>query len=192
MGSFDTMTGQYMLAQYVEDLRRISAEAENEGEIFEHLGPLARRLAAERNWVEDRFLRPDETSGFSAFLLHEEDDHSLAVFAVSWVPGLGVDPHDHGTWAVVAGVDGVERNIRYKRLDDRGIPEHAELAIKDELKAGPGDVLCIKTGGIHAVRNDSAEVTLSLHTYGRHINHTKRSQFDLASQTAKEFKVDIN
>ena len=186
------MPERYSITQYVQDLRRITAETTDENEIFEQLGPLAKRLAADRSWLEDRFFKPDEETGFSAFLLHEEDDRSLAVFAASWVPGMGVGPHDHGTWAVVAGVEGVERNILYKRLDDRSNPTYAELEIKEESNAGPMDLVCIRTGGIHAVSNDSDKVTLSLHTYGMHINHTKRSQFDLEARTAKEFKVDIN
>lgn len=104
---------------------------------------------------------------------------------------MGVGPHDHGTWAVVVGVDGIERNIRYQRLDDRSNPDYAELEIKGESRAGPGDLVCIKKGGIHSVRNDSDKVTLSLHTYGTHINYTIRSQFDVDARTAKEFKVNL-
>ena len=47
----------------------------------------------------------------SVHVLHEESDHRLAVFAVSWLPGRGVPPHDHGTWAIVVGVDGPEKNL---------------------------------------------------------------------------------
>jgi len=186
------MTEQYSIEEYVEDLRGISAATRDENVLFERLSPLAKKLSAENGWIEDRFYEPDEQTGFSAFLLHEEDDHSLAVFAVSWVPGMGVGPHDHGTWAVVAGVDGAERNIRYKRLDDRKNSGYAELEIKNELIAGPGDLVCIKAGGIHSVHNDSDRVTLSLHTYGRHINNTNRSQFDIEARTAKQFLVDMN
>jgi len=185
------MSGQYSIAQYVDDLRRITAETASENDIFEQVGPLARRLANEDSWIEDRFYEPDEETGFSAFLLHEEEDHSLAILAVSWTPGMGVGPHDHGTWAVVVGVDGIERNIRYQRLDDRNNPDYAELEIKDESMAGPGDLVCIRKGGIHSVHNDSDKVTLSLHTYGTHINYTIRSQFDVDARTAKEFKVDL-
>ena len=110
---------------------------------------------------------------------------------MSWIPGLGVGPHDHGTWAVVAGVDGVERNIRYKRLDDRSKADYAELEIKEESTAGPGDLVCIRNGGIHAVRNESDKVALSLHTYGMHINHTARSQYDVEARRVAEFKVDV-
>ena len=186
------MQGSYSIAQYVDDLRRISAESTDENEIFDQVGPLAKRLAGEKEWIEDRFYEPDPETGFSAFLLHEEDDHSLTVLAASWVPGMGVGPHDHGTWAVVVGVQGAERNIRYKRLDDRSNPEYAELEIKEESVAGPGDLVCIRNGGIHSVRNDSDDVTLSLHTYGYHVNYTKRYQYDLEARTASEFKVDMN
>ena len=180
-----------LVSEYVDNLRRIAAETSDEGEIFSRLGPLARQLALDPSWVEERFYHPDEETGFSAYLLHEEDDHSLTVLAASWVPGMGVGPHDHGTWAVVAGVKGIERNTRYKRLDDRSDPGHAELAVKEESDAGPGDLVCVRTGGIHAVHNDSDEVTVSLHTYGHHVNHTQRYQFDLETNTASEFKVVV-
>lgn len=185
------MQEQYSIAQYVNDLRRITAETEDEGEIFDRVGPLAQRLAGEDSWIEERFFAPDEETGFSAFLLHEEEDHSLAVLAASWTPGMGVGPHDHGTWAIVAGVRGFERNIRYKRLDDKSKPDYAELEIKEESVAGPGDLVCIRNGGIHSVRNDSDDVTLSLHTYGHHVNYTIRYQYDLEARRASEFKVDV-
>ena len=186
------MPEQYSITQYIEDLRSITENTIDENEILEKVGLNAKRLSAESDWIEDRFYSPDEETGFSAFLLHEEEDHSLAVLAVSWAPGMGVGPHDHGTWAVVAGVDGVERNTRYKRLDDRRNPEYAELEVKGESNAGPGELVCIRNGGIHAVHNDSDKVTLSLHTYGTHVNHTVRFQYDLEARTAKEFKVEMN
>jgi predicted metal-dependent enzyme (double-stranded beta helix superfamily) len=105
---------------------------------------------------------------------------------------MGVGPHDHDTWAIVAGVVGNERNVRYQRLYDRKDDGHAELEIKDEMIAGPGDLVCMKAGGIHSVHNDNDEATLSLHTYGRHINHTIRSQFDMETRVAKRFQVDMN
>ena len=185
------MQEQYSVAEYVNDLHRITGKTEDEAEIFRQVGPLAQRLAGEQSWIEERFFTPDQETGFSAFLLHEEVDHSLAVIAASWVPGMGVGPHDHGTWAVVVGVQGDERNIRYKRLDDRSNPEYAELDIKEESVAGPGDVVCIRNGGIHSVRNDSDNVTLSLHTYGYHVNYTTRYQYDLESNSVAEFKVDV-
>jgi 4-amino-4-deoxychorismate lyase len=43
---------------------------------------------------------------------------------------------------------------------------------------GPGDVLALQPDSIHSVINETGSVTVSLHVYGKHVNHTERSQFD--------------
>lgn len=186
-----TATAPYTVDRYVEDLRRITRETDNEDEIIGQVAPLAQRLAADESWRDEKHYDASLEQGFGIHVLHEEPDHTLAVFAISWLPGRGAPPHDHGTWAVVVGVDGVERNVRYRRLDDRNRSDYAELDIKDDIQAGEGDVICMKTGGIHSVQNVSDGITLSLHTYGKHVNHTDRSQFDLETNEKKDFKVKV-
>ncbi len=181
----------YTLENYVADLRRITAETDDEDEIIRRVGPLAQRLAVDKSWLQDKHYQTSADQGFNAFLLHEEPDHSLAVLAVNWLPGRGAPPHDHGTWAVIAGVDGVERNVRYRRLDDRSRPDKAELEVKHEINADAGELISMKSGGIHSVHNDGEAVTLSLHTYGKHPNFTVRSQFDLETGEKKDFKVQV-
>ncbi len=185
------MSDSYGVDAYVADLRRIAAGTTDESEIIERLGPLAQRLATDKGWLKPEHSRPNPEQGFGVHLLHEEPDHTLAVFVVSWEPGKGAPPHDHGTWAVVAGIDGEERNVGYARRDDRSRPGYAEIEVKKETVAGPGELICMKTGGIHSVTNDGDRVTLSLHTYGKHVNHTERSQYDPDTNSAEDFKVTI-
>ena len=185
------MTESYSLEQYVNDLRSIVAETSDEDEIIRQLGPLAQRVVADKSWLQPKHYETDAEQGFGVHLLHEEADHSLAVILVNWLPGRGTPPHDHGTWAVVAGIEGVEHNVRYKRLDDRSDPDYAELAVKEDFAANEGELVCIRTGGIHKVTNETERMTLSLHTYGRHINHTNRSQFNLDTNERKEFVVRV-
>jgi len=191
MAETETATRPYSLAQYVADLKAAVADAADESEILAAVGPLARRLALDRSWLAPKLFETDEEQGFLAHLLHEEPDQGLAVFAVNWLPGRGAPPHDHGTWAVVAGVVGAERNIRYSRLDDGSRPGFAELAVKHDFTAAPGELVAMKTGGIHAVRNETDAVTLSLHTYGRHVNRTDRKQFDLETKSVRDFIVKV-
>ena len=60
-----------------------------------------------------------------------------------------------------------------------------------------GDILgsCLSIGDITPadaeVTNETDAVTLSVHTYGRHINHTNRSQFDLETGEKKLFMVRV-
>jgi predicted metal-dependent enzyme (double-stranded beta helix superfamily) len=118
--------------------------------------------------------------GFGLHVLHEEADHTLFVIVAAWLPGRGVAPHNHGTWAVVAGVDGEERNVFWTRLDDGSRPGFAQIQQQRDKVFGPGDVLTLLPGAIHSVVNDTAQVTVSLHVYGYNLNLAQRSQFDPA------------
>ena len=189
------MPGQtaYSIDEYVADLRRVTAATSEYGEIFDQVAPLARRLALARDsWIKPKHYETDPDQGFGVHVLHEEPDHSLAVFVVAWAPHRGTPPHDHGTWAVVAGIDGDERNVKYNRLDDRSRSDYAELEERCSFRAGPGEVICMRPRGIHLVHNDTDRVTTSLHTYGRHVNYTERASFDSETNEATPFKLTIS
>lgn len=178
----------YSIADLAADLRHIRAQSRNEHAILAAVRPLALRAAAAHVlWLEERMLTPDPIQGFSLFPLSEEPDHSLAVFAFSWLPGQGTPPHDHGTWAVVAGVRGQEKNVFWRRRDDGTRPGYAELERVGAKVFEPGMVLAMPVDTIHEVRNETDAVTVSLHIYGMHINHTGRSKFDPERRSAEPY-----
>ncbi|HSC96620.1 MAG TPA: cysteine dioxygenase family protein [Burkholderiales bacterium] len=182
---------EYTLERFVEDLRRLNSEDHDEHRLLSTLEPLVQRFALSRTWVDPRHYEVDSDQGFGAHVLHEEPDHTLAVFAASWLPGRGTPPHDHGTWAIVVGVDGPEKNIFWARVDDGSRPGYAELRQIEGKALHPGEVLTMPAGTIHSVRNESAQITLSLHVYGKHINFTQRSQFDPVRRTRTPFIVKL-
>jgi predicted metal-dependent enzyme (double-stranded beta helix superfamily) len=182
---------RYTLDQFVADLRRTSAECRDEREILSRVRRLAPKLALAEGWVQRKYYEADSEQGFGVHVLHEEPDHTLAVFAVSWLPSRGTPAHDHGTWAVIVGVEGAEKNVFWERADDRSRPGYAELRRIGEKLADRGDVVAMPAGAIHSVVNESDRVTLSLHVYGKHVNHTERSQFDPAQRTETTFKVKL-
>jgi len=181
----------YTLARFAGDLRRVTLDGGSERELFSRLSPLVQRFAGSGTWRDPRHYEIDPEQGFGVHQLHEEPDHSLAVLAVSWLPGRGTPPHDHGAWAIVVGVEGPETNVFWERTDDRSRPGHAELRRVGEKVFRPGDVIAMPAGTIHSVTNESERVTLSLHVYGKHINFTRRSQFDPNEQTEQPFIVRI-
>lgn len=185
-------TNRYAIGDLVADLRRVVADASDEADILNRVRPLARRAAmAKDSWLEKRFHDANPEQGFGVHLLHEEADHSLAVFVVSWLPHRGAPPHDHGTWAVVAGVDGPEKNEFFERRDDRSRAGYAELEKVGEKVFRVGDVLAMRRGQIHSIWNDSDAVSISLHVYGRNIQHTGRSQFDVARRKETPFLLKL-
>ena len=185
-------TTDYSVNQLVAELKAISAESKSERETLTRVRPLARRAAFSKiGWLKNHMYQADPDQGLGLHLLHEESDHTLAVFAVSWLPNRGTPPHDHGTWAIVAGVDGPEKNEFFQRVDDRARPGYAKLKKIGEKLFEIGDVIAMPTGTIHSVWNETDKVTLSLHIYGKHINFTGRSKFDLEKQTETPFVLKI-
>jgi predicted metal-dependent enzyme (double-stranded beta helix superfamily) len=171
------------LERFVVDLREIALKANDEREILTRVRPLVRELALSKEWVLPHHYKALEEQGNGVHLLHEEPDHTLAIVAVCWLPGRETPPHNHGTWAAVAGVDGPERNIFWRRADDGSRAGYAELERAGEKVVEVGDVLTMPTGTIHSVANDTTAITLTLHVYGRHLNFSPRSQFDIDKRT---------
>ena len=180
------------LARFVRELRIITARTGDPLAIVLQVNPLVRNLALSKTWLELRHYECDPGQGFGAHLLHEEPDHTLAVFAGAWLPGRGAPPHNHGTWAVVAGVDGAERNMFWTRVDDGARPGYAEIRKEGEQVVGPGDVVTFQPDSIHSVVNDTDRVSVSLHVYGRHVNHTHRSRFDPDQRTEAAFFLKVD
>jgi predicted metal-dependent enzyme (double-stranded beta helix superfamily) len=186
-----TRERQDPVATFVAALRHAGAQGA-EAAILRDVQAAASALAARRaEWLTPAMRRPDAEQGFALHLLHEEADHALAAFVVSWMPRRGTTPHDHGTWAVVVGLDGAERNELWRRTDDRARDGYAELARVGEKVFAEDEVLVMPAGVIHSVWNDSDRVSVSLHVYGRHVNHTERSQFDPVARTRTPYKVRI-
>jgi predicted metal-dependent enzyme (double-stranded beta helix superfamily) len=182
---------EYTVQQFVADLRRLSGEHRDERRLLAELEPLVQRFALSRTWLERHLYDADPRQGFGIHVLHEEPDHTLAVFAASWLPGRGTPPHDHGTWGIVVGVDGPETNVFWARTDDGSQPGHAELRQVGRKVFQPGEVLAMPAGTIHSVSNESEQITVSLHVYGKHTNFTERSQFDPDRRTRAPFILKL-
>ena len=109
----DAMTTSYGLGDYVRNLRAITANETDPVKITDLVAPLARKFAQAPRWFRPEYRRCDAEQGFGLHLLHEEPNHDLAIFVVSWLPDRGTTPHNHKTWAVVVGIEGQEQESNY-------------------------------------------------------------------------------
>ena len=181
----------YRLEQYVNDLRAITAKETDPEKITDLVAPLAKRFAQSAGWFRPEYRECDAEQGFGVHMLHEEPNHDLAVFLVSWLPNRGTPPHNHKTWAVVVGMEGEEQETSYDRLDDGATPGFADLRRGGEQVMTAGDIARCYPEHIHRVWNVGKNVSMSLHTYGRHINYTGRSEFDVEHKHERPFVVKI-
>jgi predicted metal-dependent enzyme (double-stranded beta helix superfamily) len=181
----------YPLAHFVGDLEFVLAAAGNESDILEAVGPLAQRFAAEMAPPAAADFAWNEKYGMGDLELYQAPDDGLFIVLGAWQPGHGVPPHDHGTWTVVVGLAGEERNTLWRRLDDGSRPGYAELDQRETARLASGQVLAMASDDIHSVDNAGAAVSYTLHVYGRNLATTGRRQYDPEAKTVRSIAYDL-
>lgn len=84
-----------------------------------------------------------------------------SLYLVSDGSGVISPPHEHGTWAVIAGLRGNEANVLYPRV------VAGQVAPIDRVVVGPGALMVLAATAIHATEVVGAEPTFHLHLYGK-------------------------
>lgn len=127
----------------------------------------------------------------SIYRLSEDPDHRFALYASAGGAGKKVPPHNHTTWAIIAGVHGAERNVVYERLDNgarEGFVQLREAPAKEKTLRG-GDVIAYLPDDFHHIETPvGSGDALHLHFYGLSLEQLPdRVTVDLAASTSKRF-----
>lgn len=85
-----------------------------------------------------------------------------SIYLVSDGPGVTSPPHEHQTWAVIAGIRGCEINTRFERLD----VDSRQVVAVDSVSVGAGQLMLLSPEQIHATTVLGERATFHLHLYG--------------------------
>ncbi len=99
------------------------------------------------------------------YRLAEDADGHYALYISAALPGKGQPSHDHTTWAIIAGVQGNERNIVYGRqpTDD---PARDRLEPLRSIDVVPGTSVTLTPDEVHTIVLLDGAPGLHLHLYG--------------------------
>jgi predicted metal-dependent enzyme (double-stranded beta helix superfamily) len=164
----------YTVKEFVTDLRDLKSRGLDEVALLAEARDLASRLMLmKHNWLRSYMMAPPEPADhpFSRHKLHEESDHSLLVLVVTLGAGRHTAPHDHGTWALVAGLDGHETNRRWRLASDGGVEPDGEQAIDSAT------IVSISSGEIHSLHNETGAPSVTLQVYGSNPEFTPHRNF---------------
>ena len=134
-------------------------------------------------------IEDDGTGGnASMYRLSEDADHRYALYVVAPAPGQFAPPHDHSTWAVIAGVHGRENNKLYTRTDDGTQPGVAQIEQSVELDVVPGTAIALMPDDIHSIHLGADGPHANLHLYGMSVEHCpERKMYSRSKGTYKIF-----
>lgn len=101
----------------------------------------------------------------SIYRLAEDVDGGYALYLSLGEPGKAQPPHDHTTWAIIAGVNGNERNEVYARASSQD-PLRDTLTHVRRVDVGPGSSIVLGPGDVHTIELVGDEPGAHLHFYG--------------------------
>jgi predicted metal-dependent enzyme (double-stranded beta helix superfamily) len=152
-----------------------------------------KQLAAQSAlWSESDFPPPAPDEYQARYLIGQGDDLTVALYLNVMRPGKFVPPHDHTTWACIAGVEGDEYNTLYERLDDGRERGKATLKTGKKILVGKGGGVALLANDIHSVRVDGDTPVRHLHLYGRALETlSERTSFDIDAETCKTMDIGV-
>lgn len=185
---WDLLAEEYRLYRFlteVEDIMRLAvAEGIDEESSLSGLRMLVRKLLLNCYTVKTRLPEPNETTGVSVVVLHDEVGFPMTIQTEMNLPGTTSPIHNHGTWGVVMVLQGKMKNIFWKRVPTAEFPNKIERIGERIIESG--DIISFTTEAIHSTQALGDEPTITFNLYGE-THGGKRYQFDFEKQTAKHF-----
>lgn len=159
------------VGELIAKVKRIEAEHGVTPQALDRIKPLLTGLATRSElFPKDQFFVPGSDKG-RIYRLAEDPDHRFALYASAGMPGKAQPPHNHTTWASIAGVYGQEHNVFYERIDNRSTPGQGKLQKTGELTVVKGNAVAFLPDDFHTIAVRGDEPSLHLHLYGLSLEH---------------------
>lgn len=125
-----------------------------------------RVLASKTELFHERHfpVRPGRISGIHR--LFEDPLHGFALYVAAGLDGHRMPPHRHPSWAIFVGIQGLEHNELFDRVDDGLVAGQGRLARRAALTLGPGDSLVMHAQDFHETVIRGPRQGLHFHFYG--------------------------
>lgn len=181
------------VAQTLAEIRRIAPDPVISDAQLEALkAPLIALAQRAELFPARQFAAAPGTTG-KIYELSVDGDLRFALYASAGLPGKAQPPHNHTTWALIAGVFGNEHNVGYQRVDlpaqnaangsvsgatgnqtgNAVSPPSAEVTVEKrwELTCRRGNAVAFQPNDFHTIEVTGGEPSLHLHLYGRSLAH---------------------
>jgi len=172
----------YKLYRFLTDVEDLLGEMQSDRLLIQAICPLVRRLLTSSTWIQLSGLEPDPDLGWAVQTLYDEPDFPLTVQLVSWLPNQVSPIHNHGAWAIVAILSGVEKNYLWQRTGNRKLPDQVK-SVGDRILAA-GEIIGFVPEAIHSI--EALEPTISFNLYGE-TRYDQRFEFNLINSSAQLF-----
>jgi predicted metal-dependent enzyme (double-stranded beta helix superfamily) len=160
----------YGVEAFINECHSICQEFVSPADIVQEVCPALEKLTRDPSFLKPEHFapNPDHYARHPVFLCEKG---TLSLFTMVWDPGQWTPVHDHGTWGVVAVVQGVLEERNFIRVDNRQRDDSGIVLSRGGLSLlGVGSVTTFVPNPDHIHRTGvsrSRSRAVSLHLYGR-------------------------
>ena len=154
----------YYLHQFLSDVLHSLAHTPHEFDQWDYLPQIRRRvrqLVLNSYWLRTQRPDPDSKTGTALLTLYDEIGYPLTVQTVTACAGVITPIHNHGTWGVVALLEGQERHTLWRRMTH---PDRLEKTGQQTLQAG--EIISFQPEAIHQVETLGPTPSFTFQLYG--------------------------
>ncbi len=139
----------------------------------------------------EHFPNPEPGSSAKLYLLSEDDGGRFPLYLTCARPGGSVRPHNHATWAVVAGLEGCEENSLYERTDGGYEPGPAEIKLAATKRVHDNEYIALMPDDVHSVATPGEIPRRHFHMYGLSLERLpKRLAYDMDNNTCDYMEIN--
>ena len=124
------------------------------------------RLGQQRSLFPAAHFPVDAQRPAQVYRLAEDANGGFALYLSAGLAGKAQPPHDHTTWAVIAGVEGNERNVLYRR-EKTADPARDALVHQRTVDVASGSAVVLLPDDVHTIELVDGQDGRHLHFYGR-------------------------
>ena len=178
------------ILETVERVREIESNCGVTRESLKQVKRVLIQFAMNVDWFTDEEFPPikTESSETSCFyrLAEDEETHRFALYVQSARAPVNLPPHNHDTWAVIAGIRGDEVNRFYERTPN-GICQTGCYTVRK------GTGVAMLPDDIHSIHIADETPVVNFHMYGLGLEYLyNREYFDYQEKKWKIFPVYDN
>lgn len=159
------------VASFIATARRLAPDAENPtADQLRAVAAALEQLGLQRELFPHAHFPVSPGNPAQVYRLSEEPGGRYTLYLSAGLPGKDQPPHDHTTWAMIAGVSGNERNVFYRR-DKTADAERDALNAERTVDVVAGVSVVLSPTDVHTIELVGDEPGLHLHFYGRGLDH---------------------
>ncbi|MFZ9799193.1 MAG: hypothetical protein ACO3C0_01125 [Burkholderiaceae bacterium] len=180
------------ISNHIDKIRAIAEQNELTRQSLADIEVLVLEMAAQKEWwAESLYPSPASDELQARYLIQEDADQRFALYLNVMRPGKKIPPHNHTTWACIAAVEGIERNVLFERVHAGTEPGPAKLREVGQKSVSPGTAIALMPDDIHAVYIESSMIR-HLHMYGRALETlSERLVYDVESESCQRMQVGV-